>query len=230
MKTRNIVLLTVALTLVAAVGFLLLLPTIICELGGYGDIYETNDIADYGNITGTFMDKEVKAYIFSFFPSDISSEFKDPQYHYKAVKGDGYAFECWLEFVVEDDKTFKALTERYTDSPRTSVFAYDQSFMDYTIDNHIDLANDLDPSKTLPPYHILSADIGKILFRQEDRRIICLAMGMYDGGYATTEHLSYFFTRFSIDPLDFEQQSFRNPRENQEYWENQGAGSVIPFP
>lgn len=203
MKTRNIILLTVALTLVVAVGFLLLLPTLIDA--SYGNIYETNDIANYGNITGTSQDEDVEAYIYSFFPSEISSEFKDPQYHYKAVTGDIYAYECWLEFVIEDNETFNALTKKYMDSPQTSVFAYDQSFMDYTIDDRIDLDDGPD-SNSSTFYHILKAKIGKILFRQEDRRIICLAIGVYAGGYATTEHLNYFFSRFSIDPLEFEQQ------------------------
>lgn len=55
-------------------------------LWGYGDVYQTEDPAHYGEYIGNFDDKTPAAFINSFFPETIDTSFSNVQYHYKAKK------------------------------------------------------------------------------------------------------------------------------------------------
>ena len=57
-------------------GLLLALP---------GTVYETEDVADYRVITGNFNNSRPQDFIDSFFPAEISADFVDPIWHYKAL-------------------------------------------------------------------------------------------------------------------------------------------------
>ena len=71
-------------------------------------VFETNDIADYGIIKGNYDNERPKEFVFSFFPKTIEDYFSDVSYHYKAKKGDTYAYEVYLEFVIQDPQTYNA--------------------------------------------------------------------------------------------------------------------------
>ena len=69
-------------------------------------VYETNDITDYGIIKGNYDNDSPKKFVSSFFPENIEAYFSDVTYHYKAKKGDTYAYEMYLEFVIQDTEQY----------------------------------------------------------------------------------------------------------------------------
>ena len=157
---------------------------VVFMLSGDGDVYQTNDIADYGNIVGNYDNETPKEFIFSFFPETIESYFEQPQYHYKAIKGDSYAYEICLEFSIKDQQIFDDYVRTISAGKEAIPFVYDQKYTDFTISND---------------YHgnsISNAGIGKILVDEELQQIIYIATGTYDGGFATRDDLNYYWTRF----------------------------------
>ena len=165
------------------------------------EIYETNDVADYLNIVGNNDNESPREFIQSFFPENIHDSFSDISYHYKASNADGYAYECYLEFVIEDKEVFDSFLEQYVDEESATVFLYDASYMDYTISNQFVISIVEHEGKV--QHHIQIARIGKILYQPENQRLIFFALGMWDGGGTTTEELGYFFERFDIDVTDY---------------------------
>jgi hypothetical protein len=175
------------------------------RLFGYGHIYQTEDPSNYGSYVGNFDNKTPDTFIRSFFPESIEDSFSDVQYHYTAKKGDAYAYEAVLEFSVRDRALFHSLKDGWTAGISPADFPYDPSFEAFAISTDL-LLND--PCKTLKPtdpaiYSIEYARIGMILVSEESQKFVFVAMGVYDGGGTNTEELSYFFTRFRIDPTKF---------------------------
>lgn len=174
-------------------------------LPGYGEIYETTYLWDYGKIIGNFDNDTPKAFITSFFPEEIDDSFSEIVYHYKAKKGDGYAYECYLEFVIEDPDEYQAFVEEHINVDESVVFAYDEHFYEQSVSNVLLLQT---PRENEAVYPISNAELGKILFSNEEQRLIFVAIGMYDGGGTNTVELSHFFSRFQIDPLEYEKTAY----------------------
>ena len=183
---------------VSVVLLIIALLAIICVTGvilliNENTVYETNNVADYGNITGNYDNNTPRKYVFSFFPEKIEEYFSQPQYHYKAIKGDTYAYEICLEFVIEDEAVFKKHIKTATEGLIATPFVYDKSFIDYTI------SNNFHGSSTPKESEVVNAGIGKILVNENEHRIIYIAVGTYDGGFATKEDLDYYWTRWNTD-------------------------------
>ena len=164
------------------------------------EIYETNSVADYGNIVGNCDNETPEEFIFSFFPTTILDSFSDVDYHYKAKKLDTYAYEAYLEFVIEDEAVFSEFIKPYVDD--SASFAYDESFMEKSIIHHLCLDHNVETEA-----NIADAEIGKILYSEEEQRIIFFALGLHDGGGTYISELSYFVDRFGIDWKDLEAES-----------------------
>lgn len=173
------------------------------------EIYETNDINDYGNYTGNYDNNTPKEFIDAFFPDVIEESFSDVTYHYKAKEFDTYAYEAYLEFVIEDTEAFYKFLDEHVDISRSAPFRYDGSFMVDTISNILMLSS---PSVQPGIYAISRAEIGHILYSLDEHRIIFVALGVYDGGGTDTSELHFFFNRFNIDVLDYQEQGSNNAR------------------
>ena len=207
----NIKIRTVICDALKVVAVLLIIPAFIALciwVPGYGDVYETTKISDYGKITGNFDNDAPTMFVHSFFPEDIEESFSNIVYHYKAKKGDTYAYECYLEFVIEDSDAYADFVETFIDRRLSTPFVYDSSFQEKTISNVLDLQP---PRACEAVYAIGTAEIGKILFSDEQQRLIFVAIGMYDGGGANTIELGHFFSRFQIDPWEYMQNAYATP-------------------
>lgn len=181
------------------------------EIALIGSVYETTDVADYGNITGNNDNKTPREFIFTFFPEALDSSFSDVTYHYTAVKGDDHAYECYLEFRIEDPEEFAEFIDTHTDAEKTAVFRYDDSFREYTISNQFEIL--LESAKESGGYPIDYAVIGKILYAEKEQRVIFWALGMWDGARADTTQLDTFFSRFGIDVVDYQMNAFITPSD-----------------
>ena len=187
---------------------LLILLTVILILFGFfflfvefitmddGKVYETNNVEDYGIVTGNYDNIKPKEFADSFFPKCIEPIFSDVNYHYKAITGDTYAYEMWLEFVIKDTAQYEEYLSTLGNGKTPHMFAYDNRYSVYTIEETIDITQ-IENSKK---YFIEYAKLGQILFSNEEQRIIFIAMGVFDGGGTTTEDLNYYWSRFNIEP------------------------------
>lgn len=162
-------------------------------------VYETNDIADYGIIKGNYDNETPKAFVSSFFPERIEEYFSATSYHYKAKKLDTYAYEMYLEFVIEDLEKYTEFLSDVIDTDVTEAFNADPTYQAYYISDHMDLYESNESKKL----YIQASEVGLILFSNADHRVIFLALGVHDGGGTTTDELNFFFERFSIDPREF---------------------------
>lgn len=176
----------------------------------YGTIfvkhYETTSISDYGQYTGNYDNKTVEKFINSFFPEEIEQSFENVNYVYRAKKFDAYAFEAWLEFNIQDENAFQTYVDTVTNGEQLQVFAYDNTYSEYVIADSFELhpnaKTDNDPSDG---YSIEYAMIGKILINYDKNEIIYIALGVYDGGGVHTDFLREYFTRFNIDPIQYDE-------------------------
>lgn len=177
-------------------------------------VFETNDIADYGVVKGNYNNKKPKEFVFSFFPKTIEDYFFDVSYHYKAIKGDTYAYEMYLEFVIQDTQTYRTFIADVIGNNATEPFYFDPDYQVYYVSNDLFLSfslaidNKSEPpvmkeDKSKPPV-IEDAEIGAVLFSDAEQRVIFFALGVYDGGGTSTEELNYFFNKFGIDPWVYE--------------------------
>jgi len=165
--------------------------------------YITTELSDYGKYTGNYNNKFPQEFITSFFPNTIENSFGNVKFEYRAQKIDTYAFEAYLEFRIEDPAEFQAFIDEHV-GKNVSDFFYDTNFKEYVIADELDLYElDQKTSNVDVFYHILSAKIGKILYSEKTQQIICIALGVYDGGVVTTEFLCNYFDRFDIDPYHY---------------------------
>lgn len=160
----------------------------------YGVVFETNNIADYGKITGNFDNERPSDFIFSFFPKSIEQQFSNVNYHYKAISGDTYAYEVWLEFVIDNQSEFDNYVNNISRGKSSISFPYDENYYAFLI------SDTLRVEKYKTRYWIQRAEIGKILVSEGEHKIIFVAIGVYDGGGTTTEDLNYYWSRFNIEP------------------------------
>lgn len=171
-----------------------------------GKIYESNDLADYGNYIGNTDNDTPTKFINSFFPGNIEPYFSNVQYHYKAKKCDTYGYEVWLEFVIEDPTKFNLYYASILKKYEAQQFYYDELYCEYTIADEIDI-NPHPMSKEdieAEIYSIRSDEIGKILVSEATHHFIYSAIGVCDGGATDTEDVGFFFSHFNIDPIDYQ--------------------------
>ena len=170
--------------------------------------YETTSIEDYGEYKGNYDNKTVNKFITSFFPEKIEPTFENVKYVYRAKRFDAYAFEAWLEFDIQDEDAFQTYVDTVTKGEQLQTFVYDNTYSEYVIADSFELhpnaQSDIDPADG---YSISYAMIGKILINDEENKIIYIALGVYDGGGVRTDFLREYFTRFNIDPLQYDQGS-----------------------
>ena len=178
---------------------------IVLDSANHVEIYETNDIQDYGVYTGNCDNGPPTEFITSFFPEKIDETFTQIVYHYKAKAFDTYAYEAYLEFVIEDENAFSSFLNRYVDTADAEPFLYDNSLLEYSISNVIRIQK---PANESGAYAISYAEIGKILYSTDEQRIIFVAIGVYDGGGTDTSELDYFFSKFQINCANYQNNAF----------------------
>lgn len=177
---NNLKLYTYLLSLIVIVLLIVSIPIIlILESSKNIAIFETNDLDNYGLIIGNYDNETPAQFINSFFPDKIENVFSDVSYHYKAKKFDTYAYECYLEFEIDDTELFFDYLNQYVDPKVSTPFAFDESYQIYTISNQLYLQT---PTSQNSAYAIGSAEIGNILYSVSEQRIVFVALGVYDGG------------------------------------------------
>lgn len=185
-----------------ALAVIVLAVSVFCYyLNRPAPVYETNDIADYGIVKGNYDNDMPKEFVSSFFPERIEEYFSDVNYHYKAKKGDTFAYEMYLEFVIEDTVQYTSFISNVIGNEVCEPFYFAPNYQARYVSNNLRLHPSSDENR---PLCIEDAKIGIVLFSEEEHRFIFIALGMYDGGGANVEELGYFFNRFGIDPLEFE--------------------------
>ena len=165
--------------------------------------YATSDINNYGNYIGNADNQFASKYISAFFPEIIESSFTDVTYSYRAQNLGNYAFEAYLEFVIEDEKAFHEFISGKTSGLECKEFPYDPNFVEYTLDDMLDISvidGEDDQNRKIS---IHNARIGKILCNTEEHRIIFVAMAMRDAWDAYSDYFCCYFDRFNIDPTKY---------------------------
>lgn len=194
-----------------ALAVIILVVSVFCYfLNRPAPVYETNDVADYGIVKGNYNNDKPQRFISSFFPQKIEDYFSDITYHYKAKKGDTYAYEMYLEFVIQDAEKYTSFISNVIGNEVCEPFHFDPNYRAYYVSNYLSLDQWPEDhklySEDAPPF-ITNAKIGLVLFSEAEQRIVFFALGMYDGGGADVEELGYFFNRFGIDPLEYEKRA-----------------------
>ena len=170
------------------------------------EFYQTTDIANYGVIIGNCDNKTPAAYINSFFPAEISQEYSDVVYSYRAENADTYGYEAYLEFKIENAQEFKEFIMSIAPENEWKEFKFDADYMEYCLDDKLLLSEKQFTSQSGKLYYrIQSAQVGKVLCSFEKQKVIFVAIGVFDGGGADTLFLSVFFNRFDIEPAQYEE-------------------------
>ena len=189
---RNIVIVSVIVIAIAALAYFLLLRPV--------PVYETNDIADYAIVKGNYDNESPQKFVSSFFPEKIEDTFSDVTYHYKAQKLDTYAYEMYLEFVIEDKESFNSFLSGVVGENSCEPFYFDSAFQALYISNYLTLGDE-------KPLYYTNAKVGMILYAEEEQRLIFTALGVYDGGGTFVDDLCFLFRRFGIDPQEYEKRT-----------------------
>ena len=194
-------------------------------------VYETNDVADYGIVKGNYDNECPQRYISSFFPEKIEEYFSDVTYHYKAKKLDTYAFEMYLDFEIQDTDKYASFISNISHvigNEISETFFFDSAYQAYYISNYVTIYESIDENR--PPY-IDNALIGLVLFSEEEQRVIFFALGTYDGGGTDSKELGFFFERFEIDPLEYQEQADSGYTDlHSVYTYGWNASGDAPFP
>ena len=174
--------------------------------------FKTTDITDYGNYAGVAQ-KWQDAYMGRFFPEAISPEFENMQYSFCSRTVDTYGFEAYLEFTLPDMDALEAYLQENTEGMASGTFHFDEAYTEYVLWNedsayrydHLQLSDSsyADESGNLQ-YYIDNADIAKILVNPAELRVIYVVLAVFDGGGTDTGFLNTFFSRFDIQPWDYE--------------------------
>ena len=159
--------------------------------------YTTSDIADYGVFKGNYDNETPAEFVLSFFPPVIEDYFSNTSYYYRALKGDTYAFEVYLEFTISDPEVFRSYLKSVVDLNSSTPYMYNDDFFEYSI---FDLY-DIDISGE--SFAVDRAKIGKVLFDETEQRFVFWALGVHDGGFTRIDDLDYFFTQYGISPVKY---------------------------
>ena len=188
-------------------GIQLLLVLALNDDKNYDEIYSTESIEDYGIYEGRYDTEAVAEHISSLFPSEIEESFSDVQYSFCASESpEDYAYEAYLEFVIEDDEEFENFRQRVVGDLPSSVFEYDESFIQYTQCKNMSIsAFHGDGGVNYPPHDILigSTQIGIILVSSDSNRFIFWQLRAEANTFYTCDMTTRFFTRFNINPMEY---------------------------
>lgn len=198
---------TLCIILICFSLVLLILGILVCSV--LPRQYTTNDIKKYGKFTGNHDNDFPREFTTSFFPEQIETFFSEVAYSYRAQKNDTYAFEAYLEFVIEDTEVFDSFVKRTTEGLESKPFFYDSSFVEYTVSDVFEGTIGQEETDGNTYVAIGYAKIGKILCSKEEQRIIFVALGVYDGGMARSDFLTVYFDRFGIDARNYEGATIR---------------------
>ena len=167
----------------------------------YG-LKETTDIAQYGIYTGTPHDDVVSSQITSFFPETIEESFTEVNYSFKTTNLGGYAYEAYLEFVIEDPDLFAEHISKIGDV-QWKPFSVDSSYLEYNLSDEMNLSFESALSTDEESVYIFTGtDFRKILYNPDEQRMIYVAIGVFGSG-ATTKDFRVFFERFDTDAVEF---------------------------
>lgn len=189
--------------IIIAVGFLCLLLVIVVLSISYAIPPEhtiITDISDYGVFTGNRRNDYVEELITSFFPEEITEDFSDVIYSYHAIKESTYTFEAYLEFTIEDSEAFFEQIAAIAPENEWNKFEYDDKFREYNYTNGLELIQMYQEPKTCFEW----AEICKVLYSEEDHRVIYVAIGVDNDSFVEVSELSVFFERFQVDPEEYE--------------------------
>lgn len=189
--------------------------------------YETTDPGDYGKyICGCGESNYPEEFINQFFPEELSDEFENVQYVYHSNHVDVRSYEAYLEFTFASDELLNAHVQLATDGMMKQPFYFDNSYQEYVLINegtgyvsdHIMLGRRYDKQGEKTSYQIEFADISKILVNFQERRIIYIALNVFDGGGTDTGFLNAYFDRFNIDPEEYEKYTEHNTPRSYDDW------------
>lgn len=166
--------------------------------------WETSDTADYGKFVGTRNDQVIDAYIRSFFPEELQNTFSDVSYSFRASNIGRYACEAYLEFTIEDPEEFHEYVAKIADASCWKEFTYDESFLEYTLDDTLYLSLRDTPDAEKEQYHyITEATIRKVLCSISEQKIIYTAILVSNDSVIETSYFNALFMRFGIDPVEY---------------------------
>lgn len=176
----------------------------VAELRKPIEYYECNDISEYGNYVGNINNRTPREFIQSFFPEEISDDFQNVIYSYRAENLDTYGFEAYLEFKIPDKTAFDSYVSSIAPAEEWAEFYFDSTFAVHDIANELDITP-REISDGGMDYSIEYAKIGRVLISESEQTVIYVAIGVYDGGGVCTSYLSQFFSRFNIDIAQYAQ-------------------------
>lgn len=212
-QKKNKLIKCLLILVVALIGVLLLSIVGIAAINAIPTDYETTDIGEYGNYVGV-AEKVQDEYMGRFFPEAILPEFENVQYQFRSRTVDTYGFEVYLEFTFQDADDFEAFIQNNTEGMRKGQFYFNDSYQEYVLVNEdtgnvydsILLSDDsyTDEDGTIQ-YYINYANIAKVLANPSELQVIYIVVAVFDGGGTDTGFLNSFFSRFNIDPKEYEQ-------------------------
>ena len=176
------------------------------------ETYVTTDINEYGKFQGTHQDDEVEEMVMSFFPSEISQNFEDVEYTYKAERAIASGFEAYLEFTIEDSEKYAEFVDEYTEGIEGVTSPYDEAYTEYIIEDYFVLVHSddevvdgmiVDSEGREDDYSIKFADVRKIICCPDEQRIIFVAIGVFESGGTDAKFLCTYFNRFDINPREY---------------------------
>lgn len=169
--------------------------------------YIIDDIESYGIYEGKYDVDAVKEHVSAFFPQEIEDSFSKIKYAFRAREcSDGYAYEAYLEFVIEDTDEFDAFVEEYTDGLQKEVFQPDTKYDEYSIVNNLSISVAYNPEHngySQKSIKFNKTQHEKILCSREDQRIVFVSIRVSADGLADLSLLNVFFNRFLLDPTEY---------------------------
>lgn len=200
---KGLAIFTKAIVIILVAGFIYLSVVAMVVFISYSVPPEhttITDVSEYGIFIGNRRNDVAEEQITAFFPKEITDDFSDITYAYRAIKESSYTFEAYLEFTIEDSKIFYDHIAAIAPDHEWQQFEYDSKFREYNYANSLDLIEMYQDPKICVEW----ADISKVLYSEEDRKVIYVAIGANHDGFVEVSELSTFFNRFQIDPEDYE--------------------------
>lgn len=158
-------------------------------------IVSTTDINEYGKFP-TFESEEAKIenYTNVVMPKKIEDFFSEPIYYFGYCR-ELYMHEVYLEVKIEDETQYKNYISNLVNEAPTNEFFYDRSFQEYVITDVLGLQHEDEPFGPT----ITKTEIQKILFCDENNKIIFISLVLLYADYVLHIEDFYYFKRFNID-------------------------------
>lgn len=171
--------------------------------------YETTDVAQYGKFED-LPDEDYQKYILRIFPNSIQPEFEDVIYDYRVYSFWGTGIKVYLEFSIRDPEKFDAFVQSTTQGLAKGTFHFDNAYEEYVFFNE-DTGGVFDDIRLNNPYPDVMGQyytvdyalILKVLVDRSQQRLIYIYIDVSDCAF-TTEDLDIYFSRFQIDPKEYE--------------------------